>query len=267
MRKHWKTSYQWSQQSRGGRVGQQEQARGQAELARSYRRVAWQQVFPTRKGSHYIHIRHPDGRQSPPPPPPPAQQQAQRAVDAMVTAWEQARARHEQRATIQADEAADANPWLRMMGWARYLDGVYPQDLRQLVEAPEEDPEDHTEQATRVIWDAMDQLARRSQRTVQRCGAGIRVEAARMEAGQTPYQPLQAYMDEASIQKHVQPWQQVLAFIARTQAAAQQASEDDGGHREWLGRLPVYGMTPRQRRKWQVLWQLAVPPALVGRRP
>jgi hypothetical protein len=65
----------------------------------------------------------------------------------------------------------------------------------------------------------MDQLARRSQRTVQWCGAGIRVEAARTEAGQTPYRPLQAYMDEASIQKHVQPWQQVLAFIARTQAA------------------------------------------------
>jgi hypothetical protein len=74
-------------------------------------------------------------------------------------------------------------------------------------------------------------------------------------------------MDETSIQKHVQSWQQVLAFIARTQAvAAQQAGEDGYHHREWLGKLPVYGMTPRQRRKWRVLWQLAVP-ALVERRP
>ncbi|CEL10291.1 hypothetical protein ASPCAL13412 [Aspergillus calidoustus] len=120
----------------------------------------------------------------------------------------------------------------------------------------------------------MDQLARRSQRTVQQCGAGIRVEAARTEAGQTPYKPLQAYMDEASIEKHVQSWQQVLAFIARTQAAQASPSHDrdgdsqedgdkgDGsghGHGKWLGRLPAYGMTPRQRQKWQVLWQLAMP--------
>jgi hypothetical protein len=70
----------------------------------------------------------------------------------MVAAWERARAQHEQQATIQAEGAADANPWLRMTGWARYLDGVHPQDLHQLVEAPaEEDPEDHIEQATRVI--------------------------------------------------------------------------------------------------------------------
>jgi hypothetical protein len=57
-----------------------------------------------------------------------------------------------------------------MTGWARYLDGVHPQDLQQLVEAPvDEDPqdgEDHVERAVRVIWAAMDQLARRSQRMV-----------------------------------------------------------------------------------------------------
>ncbi|CEL10297.1 hypothetical protein ASPCAL13418 [Aspergillus calidoustus] len=267
MRKHWRTTHQWSQQSRRGRVGQREKTHGEAELARSFTRVAWQQVFPTRKGSHYIHIQYPDGRQSPPPP----AEQAQQAVDAMVIAWERARAREAEQATIQADEAADANPWLRMTGWARYLDGVHPQDLRQLVEAPIEeevvkkDPKvDPVEQGIRVIWDAMDQLARRSQRTVQQCGAGIRVEAARTEAGQTPYKPLQAYMDEASIEKHVQPWQQVLAFIARTQAAQASPSQDrdedgdDGrgsgsgsgrgrGRGQWLGRLPAYGMTPRQR--------------------
>jgi hypothetical protein len=61
----------------------------------------------------------------------------------MVIAWERARAREAQQATIQADEAADANPWLCMTGWARYLDGVHPLDLRQLVEAPVEEAEDH----------------------------------------------------------------------------------------------------------------------------
>jgi hypothetical protein len=56
MRKHWRTTHQWSQQSRRGRVGQREKARGEAELARSFRRVAWQQVFPSGPGSHYIRI-------------------------------------------------------------------------------------------------------------------------------------------------------------------------------------------------------------------
>ncbi|KAL2782487.1 hypothetical protein BJX66DRAFT_345787 [Aspergillus keveii] len=159
IRLHWHQVHQWSQQGRRGRVGQREKARGEAELARSYRRVAWQQVFPTRKGSHYIHIRCPEGRQGPPPPPP--AEQAQLAVDAM------------------ADEATDANPCLHMTRWARYLEGVHPQDLQQLVEAPAavgdaSEAEDHVEQAVQTIWDAMDQLAR-------------------TEAGQTPYQPLLVY--------------------------------------------------------------------------
>jgi hypothetical protein len=69
----------------------------------------------------------------------------------MLAAWERARAQEAEQATIQADKATDANPWLRVTGWARYLDGVHPQDLQQLVEAPKEDPKDSTEQAVRVI--------------------------------------------------------------------------------------------------------------------
>ncbi|KAL2835764.1 hypothetical protein BJX68DRAFT_273711 [Aspergillus pseudodeflectus] len=103
MRVHWRTAHQWSQQGRRGHVGQREKAHGEVELARSYTRVAWQQVFPTRRGSHYIHIRYPDGCQSPPPP----AEQAQQAVDAMVIAWERARAQAAEQATIQADEAAN----------------------------------------------------------------------------------------------------------------------------------------------------------------
>jgi hypothetical protein len=70
------------------------------------------------------------------------------------------------------------------------------------------------------------------------------VEAIRSEKGQTPHRPLLAYMDEAAIKKHVQPWQQILAFIARTQAP-----------HNWTS--PKYGMTARQRQKWRQLWQLA----------
>ncbi|BCR90122.1 uncharacterized protein ACHE_60008A [Aspergillus chevalieri] len=253
MRNHWRQVHQWSQQTRRGRVGQRECTQGAAELRRSFTTVAWQQIFPSGPGSHYIHIRFPEGHPPPPPPPPPADQ-AQRAVDAIITAWDQARTAQEQQAVIQADWITDANPWLRRTGWARYLEGVHPQDLLRLVEAPPEEPPDPIEQAIQAIWNAMGQLAWRSQQTVQRCGTGICMEAARTEAGQTPYRPLQAYMDETSVQKHVQAWQQVLGFIARTQAT--QAGQ---GMQEWCGPLPVYGMTARQQRKWQILWQLAMP--------
>jgi hypothetical protein len=51
------------------------------------------------------------------------------------------------------------------------------------VEAPDEDPQDATEQRVQVIWATMEQVARKSQRTVQRCGQAIRVEAVRSEKG------------------------------------------------------------------------------------
>ena len=78
------------------------------------------------------------------------------------------------------------------------------------------------------------------------------MEAVRSEKGQTPYRPLQAYLDTDSVAKHVQPWQQIVAFIARTQVSQ-------------AGKHPAYGMTPRQRKKWRRLWQTTLDP--VARRP
>ena len=86
-----------------------------------------------------------------------------------------------------------------------------------MVATPGADEMDETRQATRVIWDTMEQLACRSQRTVQHCGSGIRMAAICTMPGQTPHTPLQAYMDKKSIQDHVRPWQQILIFITRTQ--------------------------------------------------
>ncbi|EAU31636.1 predicted protein [Aspergillus terreus NIH2624] len=67
---------------------QSQQAAREAELQRSDEVVSYQQLFPSRAGSHYIHIRFPHGRALLPPPP----DQAQQAVDAVVEAWEQAEA-------------------------------------------------------------------------------------------------------------------------------------------------------------------------------
>ncbi|GFF29924.1 hypothetical protein IFM61606_10444, partial [Aspergillus udagawae] len=132
----------------------------------------------------------------------------QATIDAVIQAWEQAQAQAKADQAIQASQLTDANPWLRMTRWADYLQGIQAHDLLACVAAPEEDAMDATEQQ-----------------------------------GQTPYQPLLAYMDEAMIQKHIHPWQQILAFIARTQAPHNQTSLK-------------YGMTARQRQKWRQLWQL-----------
>ncbi|KAJ9480835.1 hypothetical protein VN97_g12688, partial [Penicillium thymicola] len=51
-------------------------------------------------------------------------------------------------------------------------------------------------------------------------------------------------MDEANIQRHVEPWQRILVFFARTQQP-----------HNW--RSPRYQFTPRQTRTWRELWRLA----------
>ena len=61
-------------------------------------------------------------------------------------------------------------------------------------------------------------MARFSQASVvRRIVVFVRLEAIRTEKHQTRYQPLQPYMDEQSIVKHVRPWQQMVMFFARTQ--------------------------------------------------
>ncbi|KAG2420418.1 hypothetical protein HFD88_005219 [Aspergillus terreus] len=107
-----------------GFFNRSQRAQREAELQRSYEIVSYQQLFPSRAGSHYIHIRFPHGRALPPPRP----SQAQQAVD-----------------------------------------------------------------------------------------TAIRIETVRTQAGELPHQPLLAYIDANSVRKHVQPWQQMLGFFARTQ--------------------------------------------------
>ncbi|PKX88847.1 uncharacterized protein P174DRAFT_455125 [Aspergillus novofumigatus IBT 16806] len=171
-------------------------------------------------------------------PPPPSTQGVQAAVDEVVQAWEQAQARAKADQAIQASQLTDANPWLRMTQWADYLQGTQAHDLLACVAAPEEDPQDATEQRVQVIWATMEQVACKSQQTVQHCGQAIRVEAVWSEKGQTPYRPLLAYMDEAAVQKHAP--------------------------HGWTS--PKYGMTARQRQKWRQLWQLASQAVVPGDR-
>ncbi|KAE8371107.1 hypothetical protein BDV26DRAFT_299098 [Aspergillus bertholletiae] len=213
MREHWRQIHGWSQNPCRGRVTREQWIQGETELRQSYILVNCQQIFPTRKGSHYIHVR---GGETEPYIPVQTEQ-----VDEAIAAVQKA---------------------------VEYLqDFTTPEDfnlLLALVETLLPDSNDPVEQGVRRIWEAIERVVRKSQWTVQHTGQAIRVEAVQSEKGQTPYRPLQAYIDADSVVKHVQPWQQIVVFIARTQLAQE-------------GKRPVYGMTPRQRKKWRQLWQTA----------
>ncbi|KAL4732835.1 hypothetical protein BDV11DRAFT_215147 [Aspergillus similis] len=205
-----------------------------------------QQVFLTCKNSHLVHIRSCDPEPDEPPTPTAHHQQIAAEIKARAADDEQQAARQ----TVESETLHDTNPWLRMTRWARYLAGVHFQDVVDVVATPDREQEDPVSQATQRVWDAMLQLARRCQRTVQHCGNGIRMTAASTMPNQIPQQPLRAYMDETSIQKHAQPWQQILLFVIRTQTDW-----------PWRQKKPQYVMTARQQKTWQRLWQLARQPA------
>jgi hypothetical protein len=213
MKQHWRKIHGWSMQSHGGRMNHQQKEQAQIQSQQSFRTVSCQRVFPSRKGSHFIHIRHPGGdiREAAA-----AEPMASRLVDAMERSY-QAQQQRQSAQGIEAGERDEANPWLRRTRWAEYLSLVPAQDLLDCIAPPEEDAARPEEKGARAIWEAMDGVARVSQRIVMQLGHSIRIEAIRTEKGQLRHYPLQAYMDEESIQEHVRPWQQMLMFFARTQ--------------------------------------------------
>ncbi|KAK6812329.1 hypothetical protein RU639_011794 [Aspergillus parasiticus] len=86
MRSHWRKVHGWSLHSRG-RVSRQREIEGAAELQQSYILVTYQQIFPSRQGSHYIH-----------------------AIEAVRKAVKEAQARAG--LVVETDDIRDANPWL-----------------------------------------------------------------------------------------------------------------------------------------------------------
>jgi type III secretory pathway component EscU len=61
--------------------------------------------------------------------------------------------------TTKSKTLHDANLWLWMARWARYLAGVYFQDVLDIVATPDQEQEDPVSQAILRMWDAMLQLA------------------------------------------------------------------------------------------------------------
>ncbi|KAH2165416.1 hypothetical protein KXV74_005446 [Aspergillus fumigatus] len=145
------------------------------------------------------------GRRHPPRP-----SQAQQAIDVVVQAWEQAEAARRQ-APVEPTQLHDANPWLRMTRWTEYLQDILPADLLCSVEAPDPDMADPVEQGVLILYYTVDQLARKSQRTVMYCGQAIRMEA-RAEARAAVAADigvLRVHAAPAGVQKWAWLWQLV----------------------------------------------------------
>ncbi|KAL4972107.1 hypothetical protein BDW66DRAFT_154999, partial [Aspergillus desertorum] len=139
-----------------------EQAAEEAQLQWSFRRAAWQQVFPTRKISHLVRIRSLDPEPEELPTPVNERQRIAAEIKARAVEDEQ----HVAGETVEAEEPYDTNPWLRKTRWAQYLADVHFQDLVDVVATPDAEVADPVSHATRVVWNTKAQSARRSQQAV-----------------------------------------------------------------------------------------------------
>jgi len=244
IRVHWSKEHRFSAYGHGGKPRPSEAAAGQEKREQAMQRVICQRFFRSKFGSHYIHVRQPGPTYEPAVPPPEASRVAQ-AIDEMEAIFSQQR---QQPTIIQAGEIDEANPWLDRTGWARYLHGQTPKALRICIETPAEDAEG-PEATARVIWDAILGVASKSQSITKQTGHLLRIEAARTDMQSIPSKPLQAYMHEhAELERHVEPYQRVLMFFARTQVP-----------HEWES--PAYRFNRRQRVAWDALWRAAQYPA------
>jgi uncharacterized C2H2 Zn-finger protein len=191
MRLHWYKEHGFSAQSHRGKPRPSETSTGQAKREQAMVRVVCQRLFRSQFGSHYIEVRRPGAAYEPTAPVPPASRVA-KAIDEIEAVWNQ---QQQQEAKIQPGDIDEANPWLDRTGWAVYLDGQTPKQLRICIETPAEDAEG-PEATARVIWDAMFGVASKSQSITKQTGHLLRIEAARTDMQSVPSKPLQAYMHE-----------------------------------------------------------------------
>ena len=157
IRKHWQTVHGWTRQGSRGRVTPAERTRQEAEVRQSYIVVHCQQIFPSRTGSHYIHVRGGETE----PHIPVRTEQVDEAIAAVRQAVDEAQAHAPSGA---GEDVRDANSWLRVTRWTQYLQDVTTPDdfttLQALVETPLPNSDNPVEQRVRRIWEAMESVVR-----------------------------------------------------------------------------------------------------------
>ena len=240
LRTHWYREHRFSAFSHRGKPRPSETTAGREKQEEFTQRVVCQRFFRNKYGSHYIHVRQPGAAYEPEAPPPQATQVAE-AVDQLREVFAR---KMQLEKEIQPGAIDEANPWLDRTGWAVYLRGRKPKELRMCIESPKEDAEGD-EGTARVIWDAVLGVASKSQNITKRTGHLLRIEAARTDMEKIPSKPLQAYMKaDDELERHVDPWRRILMFFARTQV-----------QHDWIS--PVYRFSKRQREVWDALWHSA----------
>ena len=237
MRRHWREVHEFSIWNQAGRPNQLAEDPQQL-LAQAYQLVSCYRLFPSRWGSHYIEVRTEDlgcDQESRGEP---------AAISDLIQDLEDSyQQEQEQREhVIEAGEMDEANPWLRRTQWPQYLQGLNGHDLLILIEPPSlvgdlrarhptarhptarhptapRDPLESNQEDLQLlaIWEAMAGLIQTSQVVASQQGNLIWMAAIRTEQHQNRYQPLQAYMNQESIQHHMLPWQQIIMFFACTQ--------------------------------------------------
>lgn len=203
------------------------------------RPVHCQRLYPSGLHAHFFAVTLPTRRESEEPEPEPST--LERFFAQLEELHQQTYESSDRR--IEPVGIDEATPWLIRTKWTHYLAGHSPELLLALTELPVCDPLD----PVWVIHEAIENMARTAQRIAKRCGHLIRTEVVRTESGQSPHQPLQAYLDPETISKHISPWQQMVAFFARTQHPTEASYEA----------FPFYRFNKRQRKAWDALWSLA----------
>ncbi|EDN04935.1 predicted protein [Histoplasma mississippiense (nom. inval.)] len=217
IRKHWQNKHSWSPYPSRGRTAPQKRTAAQDEVDRSCQKVQFQQIFASRKGSHYIQIQTKETTEHTGTP---DQNRASQAIDELERFYQE-----QQRQTsnvIQAGEHDEANPWLRRTRWPVYLTNIAPNDLVNCVQRPDDDTTCPDELAARAIG--------------------------------RPWGRLPVPASESS-----HGW--ATSSASRPSAQSDTRPGTPRCRHTWMRRAspstPQYRFTPRQRKTWRVLWQVA----------
>ena len=218
----------WSKQHRGarGKRGNGSNKRNGQEYV-EWRTVACQRFFTQGRGSNYFRVEVEDEERERVPP------SSEDAIARELQLLEESQKnieKNRQKKIQGREEGSEFVPWLETMGWKAHLEGLDREDLLDSVA----DPDEEREPLVAVVWKGMEEMIEHCQWTTdKKVGYFIRMEAVRTEAAQTKYQPLQAYMDRASIVDHARPWKQMVAFFV-----CMQGRENEG---------PKYRLNEREK--------------------
>jgi hypothetical protein len=229
MRHHCRSVHRWTQFSRRGRPSGTVRSSAQRILARPWRPVHCQRLWPSGPGSRFFEVQRPRA--------------AEPAATAVFDTLDQLRTRAEQAtwATITAADLGEVSPWLERTGWAAYLTGWDRTKLLTLIQDPDaRDPPRET-----LIWEAVAAAIQICQvSATQTVGVFVRFEAVRSRGEGGARRPLLPYIHQADLRKSCRPWMQIVLFFVRTS----QPDRQDG---------PPYELTPEQRTKLGALVDLA----------